>query len=98
VSHEERWLPVPGYQGWYEVSDLGNVYAMARPFTRGGLLRAQLNSAGYRTVRLSKYGRVRTVTVGRLVLAAFRGPGGEMRARHGPGGRQDDSLGNLEWG
>lgn len=97
MSRKERWLPVPGYQGWYEVSDLGNVYAMARPFTHGGLLRPQVNSAGYRTVRLSKYGRVRTFTVGRLVLEAFRGPAYGRRARHGPGGKQDDSLANLEW-
>lgn len=89
---------MPGYQGWYEVSDQGNVYSLARAAVRGGLLRPQVNSAGYRFVRLHKYGRVRVFTVGRLVLAAFRGPGGEMRARHGPGGRQDDSLGNLEWG
>jgi len=93
---EERWLPVPGYQGWYEVSDRGNVYSLARTAVRGGLLRPQVNSAGYRFVRLHKYGRVRTVTVGRLVLEAFRGPV-NGRARHGPGGREDDSLANLTW-
>lgn len=97
---EERWRPVPGYQGWYEVSDLGQVYSLSRAATRGGLLTPQLNSAGYRFVRLHKYGRVRTRTVGSLVLETFRGqpasPG--ARARHGPGGRLDDSLLNLRWG
>lgn len=94
---EERWLPVPGYQGWYEVSDQGGVYSLARPAVRGGPLRPQVNSAGYRFVRLHKYGRVRVVTVGRLVLEAFEGPARGRRARHGPGGKQDDSLANLEW-
>ena len=50
-------------------------------------------------MRLSKYGRVRTVTVASIVLRAFRGPPPRpgMRARH-RGARDDDSLGNLYWG
>ena len=95
----EDWRPVPGYEGWYEASDQGAVYALARPFTHGGLLKPQLNSAGYRTVRLSKYGRVRTRTIGSLVLLTFRGPPPPgTRARHGAGGRLDDRLENLRWG
>ena len=100
MSAEERWLPARGYAGFYEVSDQGNVDALARPCTHGGLLKPQLNSAGYRMVRLHKYGRVRTVTVGRLVLETFRWPppSPASRARHGPGGKPDDSLANLRWG
>ena len=71
MDHEERWLPVPGYAGWYEVSCCGRVYSMPRPGTRGGLLRAQRNSKGTPVVRLSRYGRVRTVTVASLVRRAF---------------------------
>lgn len=96
---EERWLPVPGYEGWYECGDQGDVYALARPYTHGGLLKPQLNSAGYRTVRLSKYGQVKTRTIASLVLETFAGqpeaPG--ARAIHGTGGRLDDSLRNLQW-
>jgi NUMOD4 motif len=94
---EESWRPVPGYQGWYEVSDAGNVYALARAGAHGGLLRPQVNSAGYRFVRLHKYGRVRSRTVGSLVLEAFRGLSPGARAQHGDGGKLDDSLGNLNW-
>jgi hypothetical protein len=94
----ERWLPVPGYAGFYEVSCCGNVSSLARAATSGGLLAVQLNSAGYQVVMLSKYGRVRTRTVGSLVLTAFRGPGDGRRARHGKRGKLDDSLENLSWG
>ena len=94
---DERWRPVRGYAGWYEVSDLGRVYSLPRAATAGGLLAVQLNSRGYRVVMLSKYGRRRTVTVARLVLEAFREPGNGRRARHGPKGSTDDSLANLSW-
>ena len=91
---------MPGYAGWYEVSSLGNVTSLSRAGTAGGPLDPQVNSRGYRVVRLSKYGTVRTVPVGRLVLLAFRGPPPRpgMRARHGPGGPRDDALVNLRWG
>lgn len=88
-----------GYQGWYEVSDQGNVYTLGRAAARGGPLKPQLNSAGYRFVRLHKYGRVKTFTVAGLVLMTFRHPppAPGSRARHGAGGRTDDSLANLTW-
>lgn len=95
---EERWLPVPGYAGWYEVSDTGRVASLPRAATAGGIMAASLNSRGYRVVMLCKYGRRRTVPVGRLVLIAFAGPANGRRARHGPKGPADDSLGNLSWG
>jgi hypothetical protein len=97
---EERWLPVPRFAAWYEVSDLGNVMSLPRAATAGGPIAIQLNSRGYRVVQLSKYGRVRTVTVGSIVLAAFCGPPPHpgARARHGVKGPADDSLANLSWG
>jgi hypothetical protein len=81
------------------VSDAGNVYSLPRAGTAGGPLDPQLNSAGYRQAALSRYGRVVKALVGHLVLETFcspRPPG--KRARHGPGGKADDSLGNLWWG
>jgi hypothetical protein len=93
----EQWRPAPGYAGWYEVSDLGGVTSLARPGTRGGPVAVHLNSRGYPVVTLSRYGRVRTVPVARLVLGAFRGPPRGRRARCGLGGITDCSLANLSW-
>lgn len=95
----EKWLPVSGYEGWYEVSNRGRVASLARQTTRGKVLTPQLNSKGYRQVGLSKYGRVRLHRVGALVLEAFfrpRNPGEQVC--HGPNGKTDDSLANLTWG
>jgi hypothetical protein len=94
-----KWLPIPGYAGWYEASDAGDVWSLRRSAAGGGQLDPQVNSAGYRVVRLSKYGQVKTIPVGRLVLLTFRGPPPRpgARARHGKGGPRDDSLENLWW-
>jgi len=96
---EECWRPVRGYAAFYEISDRGNVSALARPRTHGGLLIPQLNSAGFRVVRLSKYGQVTTWTVGRLVLETFcwPPPHPKARAKHGLNGKLDDALSNLHW-
>ena len=96
VPDEECWLPAPGFAGWYEASCLGNVFSLPRAGTAGGLIRPVLVN-GYRVVVLSRYGRVTSVPVGRLVLSAFSGPANGRRARH-LGARDDDRLGNLYWG
>lgn len=95
----ERWLPYPGYAGFYEVSDQGNVMSLPRATTSGKLLKAQISKKGYRQVGLSKYGKVTVKRVARMVLETFDKPcppGHE--ACHGPGGRLDDRLVNLCWG
>ena len=74
---------MPGYAGFYEVSCCGRVYSMPRAATAGGLLKIQHDSHGTPVVRLSKYGRVRTVTVASLVRSTFR-----------PAGKSGDMLGS----
>ena len=108
----ERWLPAPGYEGLYEVSDLGRVRGLNRlgkirdhKRARGHerWLRAQMMTptlaTGYPVVKLTRNGSHRGVYVHELVLLAFVGarPPGH-RAVHGPGGKQDASLANLAWG
>jgi len=94
----ERWRPVRGYAGFYEISDAGNVAALRRAGSAGGLITAHRNSRGYLVVTLSRYGRVRTVLVARLVLEAFDSPAVGRRVRYGPKGRASCALANLSWG
>ena len=108
---EETWLPVLGYEGLYEVSDLGRVRGVRRVvLNRGGrlphtqLTRARLKApwAGgrYPLVRLSKEGKKKTSCVHQLVGAAFLGP--RPSPRHGvchkDGDRSNNSANNLYWG
>lgn len=103
----ERWLPVPGYEHLYEVSDLGSVRSLDhwadggtyRRLMRGRVLKPQV-SQGYLKVFLSRDGEVGQHQVGRLVLEAFdpAPPGCQgVRVVYGPGGPQDNRLVNLMW-
>lgn len=99
----EQFLPVVGYEGLYEVSDLGNVRSLrrsSRPRLRGDLLSPSLSAKGGRLkVALCRDGKQKTVYVHRLVLEAFVGmcPEG-CEALHGPGGALVNNLDNLSWG
>lgn len=96
----ERWLPVVGYEGWYEVSDHGRVRRVARGSrTRPGFVLApRPTRQGYRQVALFRYGQRRDRKVHQLVLESFIGPcprGHECN--HQDGDKANNCLGNLEW-
>lgn len=73
---KENWRPVVGYEGLYEVSDLGNVRSLDRyvtdtrngtRFYKGKLLKPQKLKTGYYIVTLKK----RPKLLHRLVAEAF---------------------------
>jgi hypothetical protein len=105
---DERWLPVVGYEGYYEVSNQGNVRTVARTLTtkagvkkpvRARILKAGTTNHGYRLVVLSKDARGCSYLVHRLVAEAFIGPrpkGADIR--HADGTRTNNQLTNLSYG
>ena len=105
----EQWRAVPGWEGLYEVSDLGRVRSLDRLTRPGGRGRGQRRrgrvlvlrptAKGYRSVSLCSEAGQRTRLVHHLVLDAFVGtkmPGQECR--HLNGDRADNRLVNLAWG
>lgn len=71
----EIWRPVKGYEGLYEVSDLGNVRSIDRyietkkgkQFRKGRLIKPHISHAGYRMLKLCS----KKYLVHRLVADAF---------------------------
>lgn len=92
----ESWLPVPGYEGHYEVSDLGRVKSHKRSSPR--ILKPGISTGGYPLVTLCLNGRA-TWLVHRLVMRAFVGaqPQG-METRHLDGNPTNNALSNLAYG
>lgn len=90
------WLPVPGYAGLYEVSNLGEV----RNAVTGQSLKPGTNR-GYQHVSLYRDNDGgRTYYVHTLVLRAFCGepPFPGFEACHNDGDRGNNRLTNLRWG
>lgn len=105
----ERWLPIPGYEGHYEVSDHGRVRSLDRvtpgkdganrPF-RGRLLKPRPQRFGHlKVVLYSGKGQKRQRYVHQLVLEAFVGkrPDGAITC-HNNGDPSDNRVENLRWG
>lgn len=66
----EEWKPVKGYEGLYEVSNIGRVRSLKRAATSGIVLK-QTMKHGYMHVCLSKENKPSTKRVHRLVAEAF---------------------------
>lgn len=97
----EEWLPIPGYEGLYEVSDLGRIRRVgaAKGATVGAILRQQPHNA-YLLVYLSRHGKIATLAVHRIVCYAFHGPPplGKNHVLHEDDDGHNNRPGNLRWG
>lgn len=109
----ETWRAVPEFEGYYEVSDAGNVRSVTRRVwvapshqsqsgyyrsIRGRALRPS-KSLGYRSFSLWRGHELLTARGGGLALAAFVGPRPVGKyVCHLDGDRQNDALENLYYG
>lgn len=97
---QENWRPVVGYEGIYEVSDLGRVKRIKPEANtyNGRILTIATFKRGYQYTTLLKQGKPRKHRIHRLVLAAFVGPIPEgYEVNHIDGNRANNSLSNLEY-
>jgi len=106
----ETWKAVVGWEGDYEVSDLGRVRGVSRVVgdRRKMLVKGQVlvphvaggscSTKRYLGVLLYRNGKRLCVFIHRLVLDAFFGPCPDgMEACHNDGDRCNNSVGNLRW-
>lgn len=104
---KEEWRAVPGYEGLYEVSNMGRVRSLDR-MVKGGkgsnrlangiILKPYVSSNGYPTVSLNKDGKARVVKVHRLVAMAFiPNPNNLPMINHKDECKLNNCVDNLEW-
>jgi hypothetical protein len=106
MKRNEVWKPVVGYDGLYEVSNLGRVKTLPRVIqTPAGVRHVKekirlglVGKRGYVTIGLCLGGRKHTVSIHRLVLSAFE-PNLENKSDvdHIDGNRTNNNLSNLRW-
>lgn len=103
---KEVWKPIEGYEGLYEVSNLGRVKNLERriPFGYGlrtipeRILKNNVNEFGYLYVRLYKDAKGKKHKIHRLVAQTFiENPENKKCVNHIDGNKQNNSVENLEW-
>lgn len=107
----EVWSDISGFEGVYQVSDLGNIrgtdrevrfqYGDGRSVTRkvpGGAIKSRPDAYGYRLVTLCRNGKPFHFKVHRIVASAFvANPRGEEQVDHIDGNRSNNAASNLRW-
>lgn len=100
----EEWRDIPGYEGYYQVSNFGRVKRLPRHKatdkreTHNNIRKPKLTSRGYLSVNLSKDNKVSFFFIHRLVAMAFLpNPNKLPVVNHKDENPQNNYVGNLEW-
>lgn len=107
----ETWKDIPGYEGSYQVSNMGRLRSLDRSRTvrnrhggymvrhdKGCEIHGSDNGNGYLSVRFYKGGKKQVLYVHRLVAQAFVDhPAGCDTVNHIDHNRSNNAADNLEW-
>lgn len=93
----EQWKDIDGYDGMYQVSDLGRVRSKKYGYWK--VLRQGKTNWGYLQVALSKENKVKRFSVHRLVAQAFIPNDDESKTQinHRNECKDCNKVSNLEW-
>lgn len=102
----EIWKDIPGYEGLYQASDLGNVKSLNhirnngtnKYMQKGKKLKFSKDHNGYLLVRLSKNGIAKTYKLHRIIAMTFiENTFNKKTINHINGNKEDNRVNNLEW-
>ena len=98
---QEIWKDIPGYEGKYQISNLGNVMSLhfKRSPTNKRLLKPMSdNGYGYLKVMLRDNGSYKMKSIHRLVAEAFiPNPEEKPNVNHIDSNPKNNRVDNLEW-
>lgn len=103
---EEIWKDIPGYEGYYQVSNYSRIKSLARVVSRGNnklnlkekILNPSKNTSGYFQITLSKNKVEKSYQIHRLCLAVFCGISlYRNEVNHIDGDISNNYIDNLEW-
>lgn len=104
---EEIWKDIDGYEGIYQISNLGRVKSLSRVVIRKNgapngvkekFFKRKVHSTGYYIVGLTQSGKTKNVKLHRLIAKAFiPNPKNLTDVNHINYDRSDNRIENLEW-
>ena len=97
---KEEWRDIKGYEGKYQVSNLGRVKSLKDRYGnyREKILSMRSNKGGYKRVGLWKNGEGKTYYIHRLVAEVFiPNPNNYLEVNHKDENKQNNKVENLEW-
>ena len=97
MTTEVQWMPVVGFEGVYEVSDVGEV----KRTSTGKIMSPWMSHDGYPMVTMNSSGRKKHTKISRAVGEAFLDEPDNPRAvwvLHTNGDRKNNRVRNLRWG
>ena len=108
LSIKETWKDIKGYEGLYQVSNIGRVKSLERTsidkrghkhHTKERILKTRTDKAGYLRVNLyDSCGKMKRFLVHRLVCEAFHeNPKSKTEVNHINEDKSDNRACNLEW-
>jgi len=93
----EIWKDIKGYEGLYQVSNLGRIYSFRRPHAKGGLRKLHYRKDGYIGVILAKNKVIEQLLVHRVVAKTFIPSSRKRFINHKDGNKANNNAENLEW-
>ena len=102
----EYWLPIKGYEGFYEVSNWGRIRSIERIVPRGAstltiherIMTPKNNGVGYFTVGLQKGNKAKYCLIHRLVAEAFiQNTQNLPEVNHKTENKNENMVWCLEW-
>ena len=88
----EEWRDIEGYEGLYQVSNLGRVKS------KRGILKPRITPKGYLRIQLSKGGNRKDKFVHVLVAETFLCKYDRtLQVNHIDGNKENNKVNNLEW-
>lgn len=96
MNENEIWLPVVGFEGLYEISNMGRVKSLK--YDKEKILKQDKNNNGYLKVCLFKEGKRKYFQTHRLVAIAFlENPNNYPCVNHKDENPSNNCVDNLEW-
>ena len=102
----EIWKDIPGYEGYYQASNKGNIRSLDRLVEdnggfykkKGRVLKKHLAKSGYELLILSVKGQQKHCKVHRLIALTFlEKEEGKNFVNHKDGNKSNNNVSNLEW-